>query len=473
MNELPAGWTTTTLGSLCLEMRNGISAKPDQNEGLPILRISAVRAMKLDDSDTRFLPLDFNGAATYKLREDDLLFTRYNGNRELVGACVRVGKLTSDLVYPDKLIRVRLRKELVYPGFVERAANTAAARAFVSEKLKTSAGQVGVSGADLKLVPLRIAPLAEQKRIADKLDAVLARVDACRERLDCLPGILKRFRLSVLAAATSGALTEEWRSQWPDAGQWREVSLGDIADIQGGVTKDAKKQSLADAEVPYLRVANVQRGYIDLKEVKTIRVPAEKLRGLLLKPGDVLFNEGGDIDKLGRGWVWEGQVAQCTFQNHVFRARLHDGDDEPKYVSWWGNSRGLDYFLRAGKQTTNLASINKSVLGSLPISLPLPLEQAEIVRRVESFFAWADRLEARHAAACAQVERLTPSLLAKAFRGELVPQDAGDESASELLKRLTQERPSKLTVPMTRQGAKPRRASPSQTASNVREESSS
>ena len=294
-----------------------------------------------------------------------------------------------------------------------------------------------------KQAPFVLAPINEQKRIADKLDAVLARVDACRDRLDRIPAILKRFRQSVLAAATSGKLTEEWRADQLDACKWIDVKLADIADIQGGVTKDSKKQSLEDEEVPYLRVANVQRGHIDLTEVKTIRVPANKLKNLLLEPGDIFFNEGGDIDKLGRGWIWEGQIERCSFQNHVFRARLHDKSNQPKYISWWGNSRGLDYFLRAGKQTTNLASINKSLLSGLPIHLPPSAEQTEIVRRVESLFAYADRLEARHQVARAQVEKLAPATLAKAFRGELVPQDPNDEPASVLLQRIHAQRDNK------------------------------
>ena len=139
---------------------------------------------------------------------------------------------------------------------------------------------------------------------------------------------------------------------------------------------------------------------------------------------------------MGRGWIWEDQIERCSFQNHVFRARLHDQSNQSKYISWWGNYRGLDYFLRSGKQTTNLASINKTMLSNLPISIPSPEEQTEIVRRVESLFAYADRLEARYHAARGQVEKLTPSLLAKAFRGELVPQDPNDEPASELLARI-------------------------------------
>ena len=193
---------------------------------------------------------------------------------------------------------------------------------------------------------------------------------------------------------------------------------------------------IKDEEVPYLRVANVQRGYLDLSEIKTIRIPSDKLETLLLETGDILFNEGGDIDKLGRGWVWEGQIARCSFQNHVFRARLYDQNQQPKYISWWGNYRGLDYFLSAGKQTTNLASINKTMLSKLSISLPPYAEQHEIVRRVEALFAYADHLDARYRTARAQVVGLASAILAKAFRGELVPQDPNDEPASVLLERI-------------------------------------
>ncbi|MDO8778562.1 MAG: restriction endonuclease subunit S [Burkholderiaceae bacterium] len=302
----------------------------------------------------------------------------------------------------------------------------------------------GVGGSLTRAQPKRvaeytipIAPAAEQIRIANQLDTLFTRIQSCNDRFDTIPALLKRFRQAVLNAATLGALTKSWREANGGDYEWKDGQLSDIAEVQGGVTKDAKKQSAQDEDVPYLRVANVQRGYIDLTEVKTIRVPSAKLEGLLLEAGDVLFNEGGDLDKLGRGWVWEGQIPRCTFQNHVFRARLFDKNNHPKFVSWWGNSRGLDYFIRSGKQTTNLASINKTMLAALPIRLPPAAEQFEIVRRVEALFAIADRIEARAIAARTQAQRLGPLVLAKAFRGELVSQDPEDEPVSKLLARMT------------------------------------
>jgi len=316
--------------------------------------------------------------------------------------------------------------------------------------------QPNISQGMIKAWPFPLAPLSEQKRIVDKLDALRARVDACTQRLDRLPAIVKRFRDSVLAAATNGELTREWRAALGDDGRvrsfqledadtirdytfpasWSARRLSDIATISGGVTKDSKKQSADFTEMPYLRVANVQRGHLDLREVKTIRVPPDRVEELLLRVGDILFNEGGDIDKLGRGCVWNGELPACVFQNHVFRARLLDRAFEPRYFSWYGNSRGYQYFLARGKQTTNLASINKSVLSALPVAIPSAQEQAEIVRRVQDLFLLADRLEGKAAAATARVVALTPSTLAKAFRGDLVPQDPIDAPASTLLARM-------------------------------------
>ena len=314
-----------------------------------------------------------------------------------------------------------------------------------------------VSAGDIESVSLPLAPLGEQKRIADKLDSLLARVDASRARLNRVPHILKRFREAVLEAGVSGRLTEEWRGAREEQSEnvsnfggleegsfrgysiprsWGTARLSEIADVAGGITKDSKKQSDAGEDIPYLRVANVQRGYLDLGEVKTIRVPTDRIETLLLRTGDVLFNEGGDIDKLGRGWVWEGQIERCVLQNHVFRARLHDATFSPRFFSHFGNSRALDYFLSKGKQTTNLASINKSVLSSLPVPVPGAAEQREIVRRVDELFAVAASLERRYGDALKRVEKLTPSIQAKAFQGKLVPQDPKDEPAERLLERI-------------------------------------
>ena len=449
MIDLPDGWVEAKIGALC-SLKNGRAFKPTewQSTGLPIVRIQNLNRLAAPYNR-------FQGEVEERnrLRGGELLFAWSGTPGTSFGAHVWRG---DEAVLNQHIFRVDFDETLLDKRFFRFAINQK-----LAELIDVAHGGVGlrhVTKGVFERTLVALPPRNEQGRIADQLDTLLARVRACNDRFDAIPGLLKRLRQAVLDSATLGELTADWREANGLPFRWRSVLLQDIADVQGGVTKDAKKQSSADEEVPYLRVANVQRGYIDLSEVKTIRVPAAKLKELLLDSGDVLFNEGGDLDKLGRGWVWEGQIPRCSFQNHVFRARLRDRTNQPKFVSWWGNSRGLEYFLRAGKQTTNLASINKTMLAALPISLPPANEQSEIVRRVEELFKLVDRIEARYTAVRGQAQRLTPLLLAKAFRGELVPQDPNDEPARVLLARIAAQRGQTAIPAKTRQPRKPRAA---------------
>ena len=190
-----------------------------------------------------------------------------------------------------------------------------------------------------------------------------------------------------------------------------------------------------------MRVANVQRGELDLSNVKTMKIEQSQLHGLTLKRWDVLFNEGGDRDKLGRGWVWESQIEPCITQNHVFRASpFLESHQHSIWISHWGNTYGQQYFEAQGKQTTNLASINKTVLNKFPVPLPPFAEQKEIVRRLESYTTIIDRLEQDVTSTLVQLNALCQSILKQAFAGQLVGQDPSDEPASILLDRIKAEK---------------------------------
>lgn len=227
------------------------------------------------------------------------------------------------------------------------------------------------------------------------------------------------------------------------------MRLRDLAVLKGGITKGNKRSRTSPTRlVPYLRVANVQRGFLDLEEVKEIEADETEINALQLQPGDVLFNEGGDRDKLGRGWIWNGELPICIHQNHVFRARIRDGMLLPKLLSWYGNSVGQLYFLEHGKQTTNLASINLTLLGDLPVPVPPPAEQAPLVAEVET---QTSRIEAGVAALTrvqANLKRYRASVLKAACEGRLVPTEAelarresrDYEPASVLLQRVLKER---------------------------------
>jgi type I restriction enzyme S subunit len=214
-----------------------------------------------------------------------------------------------------------------------------------------------------------------------------------------------------------------------------------LADIRTGVTKGRDLSRFATIEVPYLRVANVQSGYLDLRVVKTIKIKASELDKYKLQANDILFTEGGDRDKLGRGTVWRGEVEPCIHQNHIFCARLYNAGVDPQWISLASQlPYARDYFWSTASQTVNLASTNTTNLRAFPVPLPPSKEQRCIVSRIEALFAQADAIEAAVEAARRRLDRLDQAILARAFRGELVPQDPDDEPASVLVERIRQER---------------------------------
>ncbi|GHI07521.1 restriction endonuclease subunit S [Streptomyces cellostaticus] len=166
--------------------------------------------------------------------------------------------------------------------------------------------------------------------------------------------------------------------------------LDSLADVVGGVALGGSVSSGLSVELPYLRVANVQDGYISTDDVKTVRVPAHSIERFRLQQGDVLLTEGGDFDKLGRGAVWDGRIDPCLHQNHVFRVRCFESRLLPDFLALYlASPTGRSYFLRIAKQTTNLATISSSQLKAMPVPyLPLPEQQ-----RIVEIFAAADAME--------------------------------------------------------------------------------
>ena len=179
---------------------------------------------------------------------------------------------------------------------------------------------------------------------------------------------------------------------------WTLVRLIEVAEVRGGVAKNANVAISDPIEVAYLRVANVQDGYLDLGDVSKIKINKADLKRYSLLPGDVLMNEGGDLDKLGRGALWQGEIETCVHQNHVFSVRC-----KPQLLGeylnvWTGSAGARRFFLLAGKQTTNLASISKTSLGEMPVFLPRLEEQRAIANAlsdVDALIAGLEKLIAK------------------------------------------------------------------------------
>jgi type I restriction enzyme S subunit len=317
-----------------------------------------------------------------------------------------------------------------------------AIRANADEILRKCAKQgttvPSVETALLEIFNLPLAPFNEQKRIADKLDAVLARVDACRERLDRVPAILKLFRQAVLAAATSGALTEEWRAtvSGHDLADWKPVTLESLLD---GKPRNGYSPRAVEYETPVksLTLTATTTGRFRPEHFKYIDEDIPPSSHLWLQPGDILIQRANTIEYVGISAIYDGPPNGFIYPDLMMKCRAN-ARVIPTFLHCLLLSEPVRRHFRENATGTagNMPKINQQTVLSAPALVPPHDEQSEIVRRIEDLFSYADRLEARYTAARAKVERLTPALLAKAFRGELVPQDPNDEPASVLLERI-------------------------------------
>jgi len=248
----------------------------------------------------------------------------------------------------------------------------------------------------------------------------LVEPDPNDEPATSLLGRIREARLSNAARKLAHSETIDVDSLPTIPKSWTWTTLEMLADIRNGVTKGRDLSGFETIEIPYLRVANVQDGYLDLSEMKTIRIKKSELEKFRLQPNDILFTEGGDRDKLGRGTVWRGEIDICTHQNHVHCARLYLQDIVPDWVSLSSQlPYARDYFFSAANQTVNLASLNSTQLKGLPVPLPPVNEQKRILEKVKTLFAQADIIEQAASVSLHRAEQVDQSILARAFRGEL------------------------------------------------------
>jgi len=198
---------------------------------------------------------------------------------------------------------------------------------------------------------------------------ILQKADAIRRK--------RQETLGLADAILSAAFIKMFGDPGENSREFNITPLGEIADVRSGVTKGRKFGSKGTVEVPYLRVANVQDGYLNLSEIKTIEVLPDDIEKYRLKDGDVLMTEGGDPDKLGRGCIWRSEVKGCIHQNHVFRVRPDRSRLAPEYLAALLRTQyAKEYFLRCAKRTSNLASVNSTQVKAFPIpEPPLTLQQ--------------------------------------------------------------------------------------------------
>lgn len=292
-----------------------------------------------------------------------------------------------------------------------------------------------ISKKDLEAIKIDIAPLQEQKRIVAKLEKLIAKVDQCKVRLEKIPSILKRFRQSVLAAACSGELTKDWRKEYNIEKSFNRDRLGNIVDsIQiGPFGSLLHKADYIKNAIPLINPTNISNGQITYSTNVTIsKTKRSELVRYVLEKGDVILGRRGEMGRCAvindeqAGWI-------CGTGSLFIRPGFKIMS---KYLQIILSSPQVIEYLETFSVGTTMTNLNQKIIANMEIELPLKKEQQEIVRQVESLFKIADQIEERYKKAKDYVNKLTQSILAKAFRGELVHQDPNDEPASKLLERI-------------------------------------
>ncbi len=292
--------------------------------------------------------------------------------------------------------------------------------------------QPNISQQLIKAHEIQLPSLAEQKRIVEKLDEVLAQVDTIKARLDGIPDLLKRFRQSVLASAVSGKLIPVEAA--------KIVKIGDVVeDIRYGTSK---KCDYDGGKTPVVRIPNIGDRTLNVADLKSADFTDKELDKLSLLAGDILvIRSNGSLDLVAKPALVEKAYEGYLFAGYLIRIRCNEGVVIPSFLLNVLCSRVVRNVVELGaRSTSGVNNINSKELSALEFVLPSIEEQKEIVRLVDQYFVFADTIEAQVKKAQKKVDNLTQSILAKAFRGELVPQDPNDEPADKLLERIAKAR---------------------------------
>jgi type I restriction enzyme S subunit len=435
--ELPVGWVEVDLCEVCTKIVDGSHNPPKASlSGLPMLSARNIESRGISlNADYRLIELDSFEVENRRtqIAKGDVLLT-------IVGAIGRTAVVSEELL-PFTLQRsVAVLKPS--PGIASRylayALESPSSQKYLLDNAKGTA-QKGIYLKTLGGLSLHLSPSEEQRRIAAKLDTTLAAVEACRQRLDGVAAILKRFRQAVLAAATSGELTREWRGERGiTTDSWAQATIIEISEqvFDGPFGSNLKSEDYTSEGFRVVRLENIS--HLHFLEEKRTFVSSAKfalLQKHVLFEDDILFSSFVEEDV--RACLLPSALSGMSINKaDCFCIRVNRELCLPGFVVSVLSCRSTFQSLDGLVHGATRPRINLKQLKSLSIALPPLQEQFEILRRQEQLFTLADQLEARHHAARKVVDRLTPALLAKAFRGELEPQDPSDEPASVLLERI-------------------------------------
>ena len=461
MSELPSGWLLTQLGTY-IEVKNGYAFKSSdyisQNENsVAVLRISDIQNGAVTTQSASHVPSKL-AMENFRVHRGDLLIAMSGATTGKTG----VYSDDTEAYQNQRVGNIKLLSEQLgcrgYRDFLVRyLTNDILKKAY-------GAAQPNISAKAIEELIVPIAPLNEQVRIADKLDSILGKVNKAQARLDKIPAILKRFRQSVLAAATSGELTKEWRNNqdynqviinnlddendpynvWNKSKNkkipegWLYCKLYQLGKIQGGGTPSKSKDEYWGGEIPWVTPKDMKIDFIANSKLTVTSKGVDESSAKLIKDGSVMFVVRGMI--LAHSFPVAINEKMVTVNQDMKCITPSDFVDS-KYLLFSLKSLKDLFVELASSSTHGTKRLESKMYRNVAISIPSMSEQIEIVKQVESLFMMADTLEKKYLEAKSRLDRLTQSILAKAFRGELASQSDKDESAEVLLNRIKAESP--------------------------------
>jgi len=388
MNASPPGWTSDRLKDVAAINMASLPADTNPDYEFDYLEISNVNYHGVVDPNAieRLRYEDAPSRARRRVAKNCTVISSVRPNLQAV-AFIDNGR--KDFVCSTGFNVVQPAAHKLSPKFGYYALISEGGRQYFEATAK-GVGYPAVDDKDFDSFSVPLPPLPEQQRIAAYLDASCAAIDAAvaakRRQLETLEALRK----SILQRIVTRGLSEHpvldstgnaWLERIPHG--WKLVCLKRISEIQGGLTL-GKQYEGSLVERPYLRVGNVQDGHLDLDDVSVIELPESVAKGVELQVGDVLMTEGGDLDKLGRGTLWQGEIPGCLHQNHIFAVRCFRHKLKPQFLAYVTAAQyGRDYFEATGKKTTNLACTNANKVGEFPIPLPLLPEQEAICAHLD------------------------------------------------------------------------------------------
>lgn len=429
MNELPQGWVNAALDDIAI-------VNPGRIEGLVAhTSVSFVPMPAVSDVDGEIAnptvrPFAEVSKGYTQFQEGDVIFAK-------ITPCMENGKIAVARSLENGVACGSTEFHVVRPlgqnspDYIWRFLRQNSYRADAEAVMTGAVGQRRVPAAHLKESRVPLPPLPEQRRIVAKIDSLTGKSRRARDHLDHIPRLVEKYKQAVLAAAFNSI----------EMAEWRQVQLESVlTDALIGLVRGKSDQSTTHG-VPYIRMNHYDLdGRWNDDDLTLVKADAAEMARYELRDGDLLFNTRNSFELVGKVALWSRRPSGYLYNNNLLRLRFRP-EVIPAFAFYQMISPQFRAYLHSEKSaTTSVCAIYQRSIMAAPWAYPNAARQLEVANWIEGAFSNIDRLASETTSARRLIARLDQSVLAKAFRGELVPQDPEDEPASVLLERIRAER---------------------------------